>query len=300
MVKEEMSGMKNALLFLLLVCSISIRFNVAFSQQLHLRLELEKSEFLEGEQIWAYIYLENRGTEPVPVYQFFEWELQFEVRDGAGKALQRAVWSEVYGYPPPVIVAPGENLFEMKDIPRAFANNPDRTMLKGYLIADTYSIRARFGSFDEKTRQRDTLVSNTVSFEVRKPVGAELEAFRLLTKGLDHLGEKRTHEHIEKLEELVQKYPGSVYVPGVYIQLRRTYRITLEERDRAQKYQRELLDKYPNSGAAVEELKNMVRSTSYSESEKREMLRRYSTRFPNTQIGKFSAQEIQRHLKGSK
>ncbi len=290
---REIAPMRTSIKLLLIAFHFSAcSYSTSFGRQLKLTLELEKSRFLEAEPIYAFVYLTNTGASDVNVYLFHDTQLHFSLYDEGGKPVTQTLSSIADAYfVKPRLLPAGEKMIETENLQLIFGNNRHNwTVYKNYLVAGRYSATVWYQHFNEQTRKGDTLISNTVDFEVARPRGDEGKAFQLLMEGLDLLSQRNYDLQIRKLSELIRLYPQSVYAPAAYDQQRLTIGVILHDEEKASGSRLRVIEEYPDRGAALYQFLSIMKINDkyYSREKKEELLKKYGTGHPNTRLGKAS------------
>ncbi|HWR82814.1 MAG TPA: hypothetical protein VN285_05900 [Candidatus Deferrimicrobium sp.] len=131
----------------------------------------------------------------------------------------------------------------------------------------SYRVRARY----------ENIYSQEMPFEVVEPTGSERDAYQLLLKADSLLWQKGVDAMRQKLQELIARMPGSVYVEIAHREL----------------LQRgELLEEFPNSGYNAINLKALTREL--APKQKQEFLEKVIRDFPGTRSTWFAQQMLAR------
>lgn len=115
-----------------------------------------------------------------------------------------------------------------------------------YLPPEKYTISYKLQQHDI-SGEGLTIESPVDTFEILEPQGEDVKALELLLQSYNLLLEKKDKESIQKLNELLEKYPESGYVPYVMLMSANT----VEKLN-------EVIRKFPKSGEAIAAVKSIA------------------------------------------
>jgi hypothetical protein len=210
--------------------------------ELELNLKLYKNKYLVREPVWIEISVTNVGKNKGE-FCFASWE-GIKIRDSKGKDysspahIDRGV----------IDIEPGETLKKHFNV-FAFGfgvSHADRNRGPFYLLPEKYTVSYHL---DQKDQTDGSPEAEEVmdTFEVVEPKGEEAEALNLLLNSYDLKIQKKYRESTEKLQELLERYPNSVYAPWVMLKSADTPEARYE-----------LIKRFPHSREAVATVKEIV------------------------------------------
>jgi hypothetical protein len=200
---------------------------------LELKLLHDKPVYLIGEPIWIDILVMNHGMDTVVVPY-----------PGSSLGLQKFV---VINNGIDTLPYRG-GIATLMEIPE-YSLPPGDTLYGLFNLLDGYRYSKSSSSFYKKLLQGEVTVSsyfyglvtsNTISFTIVEPSGAESEAYTLLNEG-------SRYQYITmskaKLEELLERFPNSVYGQLACVCLSGSH-----DPEQNRKYARMLIERFPQSG----------------------------------------------------
>ena len=263
-------------LFLFVTLVLALSCQLCAEDNLKLEIRLSKVSYLEGEPIWLDCWLTNVGEDTLRTWGLClqcYWGPRVLLMNSNGDTLPYTGphWEVVPkpGTIPGFILQPQESDYDCYDLAESFHQKP--SLLSFYLSTlqpGRYKVKALYRAAE----------SDELEFEVIKPEGENLEAYKLLKDALGSFISRNDSLERASLRELVAKYPNSVYS-------QQAYRL-LQEWE-------EMLEKHPNSGFAENAIRNLTGETSgLSEQEKKEFLRRIIRVHPKTRAAWFAKDKL--------
>jgi len=214
--------------------------------KLKAELKLDKPEYLLREPVWVSIEVTNIGNEDGWFY--FNSKTGLVIQDSKGKKYPCKVRVSQF----PVTIKAGETLEDKINLLLDYGISDNKFKLFGYLPPEKYSV---FYNVKKDVK------SNSDTFTVMNPKGDELEAMSLLKESYDSLiekNEKKWDKSLSKLNELVEKFPTSKYVPCALFQISSIYEIHFKNLDKTLNSYHMIINHHPNSGEAVKVLSYLV------------------------------------------
>jgi len=209
-----------------------------YAKSLDFKISLEKEVYLLSEPIWVDISAKNINEKEIrilPLVLSCLECLNINVINSQDDTLYyHGIVHDVTRPPTGYATEPGQTRSNYLNLLEGFGEKLDGFGIRRFLKPDKYSIVAIYDGM---------IKSNEIEFEVVAPKGAEKKAYALLKEGYDYHIQLKIKEFHEKLEELVSKYPESLYANLAYYEM--TY--WSEDSEDAEKYGKELIFKYPNS-----------------------------------------------------
>jgi hypothetical protein len=266
---------RSIVLVILLLLSVA-RGAIADDQELKLEIGLSKSTFLVAEPIWLDVTLANVSTDTVRITWMSPshrngW-FDIELKDGQGNVMPyegRVALMASSSGPDGWVLHAQEKYYECFDLLEFFRSSRMKglvyVMFLRFLDPGKYEVRARYGGIH----------SNKVSFEVVEPTGDEKQAHQLLHKAFSLLSEKKSDLQRQKLQELIDRFPASVYVEKAHRELFQPD---------------ELLRKFPNSGYCEFILRHLTGKL--ARDDKREFLEKVIQDYPGTRSARYAQQML--------
>jgi hypothetical protein len=226
---------RNLLLGIILAVAVASCSEIATAASLELKLLHDKPVYLIAEPIWIDILVINHGSDTVSVpYPGPTLDLQkfVVVNNGVDTLPYRGDILSLTEIPK-YSLAPGDTLYGLFNL------------LDGYRHAKSSNVfysKPLLGEVTVLSFYYNLVTSNTISFTIAEPSGAERQAYDLLTEGTHHEYLVRSKA---KLEELIEHFPNSVYAPLACLCF-----TTSDDPEQNVKYGLMLLDIYPESGYA--------------------------------------------------
>jgi len=200
----------------------------------------EKEDFLVYEPIWTYMRLTNNSAETLFI-NASSLPQGLRVKAIRGREVSQYFHSGSTGRPG---TKPGESFVKWVDLSGWWG------IVKAEISDGWRFIPAgRYKVWIEKhcpQAESNVIKSDTVEITVSEPKGEELAAWNLLTEASRLWGRDREVAY-KKFEELVEKYPHSVYAPKALDRAAECYIYVDGEEEKALQKFRELLEKYPES-----------------------------------------------------
>jgi hypothetical protein len=243
------------------------------SQQLQLELGLSKKTFLLNEPIWLDVTLTNVSTDTVRILGLClpcrDGSFDIELEDDHGNVVPYTGRVNIMASRNGWAIHSQEEHYECFDLLEFFRSGQVKGLVNRLFL--------RFldpGKYEVRAQYRGGIYSNKIVFEVVEPTGDEKEAYQLLNKAFSFLSDN-PDLHRQKLQELIDQFPNSMYVEKVYRELFQPG---------------ELLQKFPNSGYCEFSLRNL--SGDLDPTEKREFLENVIQDHPETRSAKYAQQML--------
>ncbi len=214
-------------------------FSVVQGQiQLSVQLSADKTTYYVSEPIFVNLKFYNRTGKPVPIYY-----VSFEhliIKDDRGRVYHSNfnIWGTTH------TIAPGDSFVSDIELLSDYCslNLKRETDIFGF-PAGTYTVLLKFRNEDVQTS------SNTLTFQIIEPVGAEKEALKLYSK-MRYMGSyPRKFNYQETIKVgliLVEKYPKSVYAPSALM----LANVKEEAHSSSLRFFEQLVKNYPNDKVA--------------------------------------------------
>jgi len=204
-------------------------------------ISTEKDHFLSQEAIWIFINFKNITKDTLRIDRTTICEgLRVEAIQGA----RVPKYLRLSGIPSSLVV-PGDSLFDLVDLNTYYGTTGGLYHGWRFIRKGGYRVYIRLPSY--------RIISDTIEITVSEPEGEELKAMNLLTEGMklsETVGGERKAaiaKAYKKFEELVEKYPHSVYAPKALDRAAGCYSYVSGEEEKALQKCRELLERYPES-----------------------------------------------------
>ena len=204
-------------------------------------ISTEKDHFLSQEAIWIFINFKNITKDTLRIDRTTICEgLRVEAIQGA----RVPKYLRLSGIPSSLVV-PGDSLFDLVDLNTYYGTTGGLYHGWRFIPKGGYRVYIRLPSY--------RIISDTIEITVSEPEGEELKAMNLLTEGMrlsETVGGERKAaiaKAYKKFEELVEKYPHSVYAPKALDRAAGCYSYVSGEEEKALQKCRELLERYPES-----------------------------------------------------
>jgi hypothetical protein len=263
-------------LLLLIVCICVPWHRVSAEEEWKMEINLSKEVYLEDEPVWLDCWLTNVSDDTLRTrglcLQCY-WCPELLLMDTEGDTLPyTGPHQEVVHRPgttPGFILGPGKSDYDCYDLVESFHQRPCLfSFYQATLDPGEYRVKARCGTAESKE----------LEFEVKPPEGGEARAHQLLKDALNFFISKDDSMEHHRLNELLVKYPRSVYAQIACRHLSRWEQI---------------LEGYPNSGCAENAIRSLTAETSgISESEKKKFYRRIIEEHPKTRAAWFAERKL--------
>lgn len=243
-------------IYLILVLIITV--SASFSQVFQCNIEMEKTEYLLGETAWVAITFTNNSSEVIYLHKD-QLRHELTIKDQSGKQFHSIMAYDLSGAP---ALMPNKTLLAIVNLLGSYGIYDHNDVHFSVLPVGFYrvSLDKHFNNdpdrIDITIRMKAfTLKSNEIQFRVQEPQDQEAEAFQLLNtanlilrNGIGRSG--IPNQSNSMLVDLINKFPGSVYVEHAYLQIfGNCYRKGCEDcGDLWLEYNRQFLDRFPNSG----------------------------------------------------
>lgn len=262
-----------ASIFLLLLVTVP-RGTTGDNQRWQLEIGLSKETYLLNEPIWLDVTLTNVSGDTmriVPLDPPCQGGVGIELRDSLGNEMPYTGPSILLAPRKGFILDPGEQYYDCFDLLDLYPSSKIKGLIEAYFLRfislGKYKVRARYRSTS----------SQEIEFEVIEPSGDEKETYQLLHKAFTFLLDRKSDLQRQKLQELIDRFPNSVYVEKAHREL----------------FQRsELVQKFPNSGYNKINLKVLTRELAHKQ--KREFLEKVIQDHPESRSAKYAQQMLAR------
>lgn len=281
---------------------------------LRFEFRLEKNIYLVDEPIY-YEAVEQNVSDAIistsPMFPSAHMFFQIVLIDSQGDTLPykgSIAYIHIDRNRPGILLSPGEKLYDVRNLLGIFGNQDNAHGISYYLPTGTYTIKAIHktnyhaplewseavaatkgdAEAAEKMIDRMAIESSEVEFEVIQPQGIE----KMVHTKLTHLYRLREPikgrepvEIIPLLNELIERYPESVYAPAAYERM--GFFIDPESRAKTLWDEEVILEKYPNRLFTFPLIKSMGMS---SQVQRIESLR---SRFPDTKVSEYCSHQLE-------
>jgi hypothetical protein len=261
---------------LLIVCICAPWHQVTAEEGWKMEINLSKEVYLEGEPIWLDCWLTNISEDTLRTWglclQCF-WCPKLLLVDNKGDTLPyTGLHRDVIHLPgtiPGFILRPQENDYDCYDLVESFHQKSSLfSFYQTILDPGEYRVKAKCKAAQSKE----------LTFEVKPPAGEEAKAYQLLKDALNSVISRNDSLERQSLNQLLTRYPNSVYAPKACKHLRRW---------------EEMLEKYPNSGFTKSAITYLTGETSgMSEEKKKEFYNRIIKEQPETRAAWFVKQKL--------
>ena len=173
--------------------------------KLKIELQLFKTQYLLREPIWARCKVTNVGTEPGRFY--FDNLDALVIKDSTGQVYPCSMAIERV----PITIKPGQTLEKEGDLLSYYGEPESKFRIQRYLLPHKYVVYYELDQTVGSEEYRVYAKSQTDTFEIVQPKGDELYAMNLLKQSHDLRIQKKHKESLDKLKELIQKYPKSTH-----------------------------------------------------------------------------------------
>lgn len=199
-------------ILLLLLCTIPFQahWGQPFAKDLELKIWFGKEEYLVKEPVILHGNLKNNRDTTIYFWSFDLFSLT--IRDKTGKLYPRKIFTRGFTPGPTHSLKPGETHRFDGDILFTY------TMYEG-LPVGTYSCFMGLPQY-----LGEGLTSDTVRFVVKEPMGFENEAQKLFIEAQKlSWSTGKSDQEFAAYQQLIKKYPNSVYIPGALFGAARCY-----------------------------------------------------------------------------
>lgn len=245
--------------------------------QLKIELQLFKTQYLLREPIWARCKVTNVGREPGKFY--FDNLDALVIMDSKGKVYPCSIAIERV----PITIKPGQTLEKEGNLLGYYGLPENKFRIQRYLPPEKYvgyyELDQAIGSEKYKVYAK----SQIDTFEVLEPIGDELKAMNLLKESHDLRIQKKDKESLEKLKELVQKYPKSRYYLSALLMTAGSLEAWYD-----------LIKRFPDSREAVQAVGSIVLTYLYKKDKQGyiDAMNNLIKKYPNTDIAKEAEKQL--------
>jgi hypothetical protein len=270
---------RRIILIVLLLMQLIPNVSLAADQRLQLEISLSKEIYILREPIWLDVTLTNITADTIRIIRLdppCQGGVGIVLRDSIGREIPYTGPSIMLGPRKDFILDPGEQYYDCFNLLELYPSSKIKGLIDAYflpyLLPGRYKVRAQYRS----------AYSQEIEFEVIEPSGDEREAYQLLRKAFTFLLDKKSDLMIEKFQEVVDKYPTSVYAEKAFKELFR---------------RREMLQRFPNSGYNQVILR--ILTGKMPEENREEFLEVIVNEHPGSRAAKFAEQMIKMRQKES-
>jgi len=264
-----------AMLWIVFILSCVYAQTVRRSEEIGVPPKLEtqfimyKKQYLLREPIWVKVQVKNVGDKSGKFY-FVNID-GLVIKDSNGKIYPCNVAIERI----PITINPGQTLEKEFDVLTWYGVKEDSFWVRYYLPPEKYDVYYQV---------ENDVQSESDSFSILEPRGDELKAMNLLKRSHDLRIQKKDKESLEKLKELVQKYPKSRYY---------NYALLLTAGSLEAWY--DLVKRFPDSREALQAVGSIALTYEYRKDKKGfiDAMNDLIKKYPNTDI----AREAENRLK---
>jgi hypothetical protein len=173
--------------------------------ELKIELQLFKTQYLLREPIWARCKVTNIGAEPGKFY--FDNLDALVIMDSKGKVYPCSIAIERI----PITIKLGQTLEKEGNLLGYYGVPETKFRIQRYLPPEKYIVYYELNQTVGSEKYKVYAKSQIDTFEVLESKGDELKAMNLLKESHDLRIQKKNKESLEKLKELIRKYPNSRY-----------------------------------------------------------------------------------------
>ncbi len=289
------NSMKNfSLMFFLFIILLSSNI-YPNDNKWNIDIKLSKQDYMLHEPIWLDILLTNNtssaqrthGLEQPNHRQFY-----INLKDDIGKLIKHTGWNfSIMPTPGNLVLEPGEQefgSFDLLELYRSPKSNSGYTVLPlrfPFIPKGAYTIQVNF----------EENFSNELSINIVEPFGDEKKTLELIEEASSVLRKDDYDPAGQKFQEVVDKFPNSVFAASCY-RLSRTFTNDAKQARKAGTFdkvglRRELIQKFPNSGSTKSWLYSITNKL--DDNQKIEIINKLISENPNTKIAKFAKQMLQ-------
>ena len=220
--------------------------------KLKIELQLFKTQYLLREPIWAKCEVTNVGTEPGKFY--FDNLDALVIKDSTGQVYACSMAIERV----PITIKPGTSLEKAGNLLGLYGVPEDKFRIHRYLPVGQYTICYELNQSVGSDAYKVYAKSQLDTFEVLEPESLEHEAMTLLMESYNLEIEKEWDRSLSKLNELLEKFPKSSYVPCALFEISGIHEIHFKNLEQTQKTYHIIVDNHANSGEAITVLSYLV------------------------------------------
>ena len=290
--------MKIFLAFLFLVC---FSFHTLFAREngIILKIALDRSSYLEAQEVWVTVAAINIGRTSQYVQPQFLMESQegikFILKDNKDNVYSNTgvVIVELEPTAQPKTILSGDSISNSFCL-TSFFSNGDYSSASPYLSSLHYLRAGRYSVVVQAYTGRDTITSNSQGFIVRKPVGENLKMLEQLRKVELAIKQRTKAETLMGYAQFIEDHGSSIYAPSAYKELISCHYYSPEKNgiQKAKEVAITFAKRFPNSNDAARELNLFARRM--SNEEKHTIYKELHTLHPNTVIGRYCYTEMQK------
>lgn len=267
-------SVKKILLTFIFLCN-------SFSQNLEIKIYLEKNVFIQGEDVNLPIELINHEDRDILI------EMP-SIKTGSLDINLTDSKIENYYYKGGTVEGSSKSLFEPGarcvgciNLDKGYASLKNMSGVT-VLSKGTYSVKVIF--YPDNDNRSNKIESNSINFTVNVPEGKEMLAFEEYKKGYSSYWAYRDTEFVRIFDNIYKTYPNSVYTPHVLQLLQGVYHVRLLDTVKSKHYA-QLLLQYPNSTRVEEGVRFLMRN--FKEEDKIIFLDSLKIIYRNTYLEKY-------------
>ena len=263
---------KNLIMLVMFLLFAAAHVTTGDERQLQLEIGLSKTTFLLNEPIWLDVTLTNVSQDTVRIFGFWPPaqgdRFGIEIKNRKGEILPHTGPRYNVLRSKGWIVEPEEqyygcfNLLELFNTYRGL-----RSFFWQILPVGSYRVRTRY----------EGIYSEEIEFEVVQPTEDQKAPYQFLLKADSLLWQEGVDSMKQKLQELINRFPNSVYAEKAHSDLSQD---------------EELLQRFPNSGYNGIGLKGLTREL--ADEEKREFLEKVIRDHTGSRSARYAQQMLAR------
>jgi tetratricopeptide (TPR) repeat protein len=205
------------------------------AQDIELKIWFDKEEYLVKEPVVLHGSLKNNRD--TTIYFWADDLYSLTLKDTTGKLYPRKVYTKGWGPKPTHSLKPGE------------VYRFDGDILFTYTMYEGLPVGTYFCVMTLRQYLGEGITSDTVRFVVKEPTGYEKSAQKLFIDA-ERLswGQKKSDQAFVMYQQLIDRYPTSVYVPGALYEaaLCYLYSDSKEKKLKSVAIYRKLVENYPD------------------------------------------------------
>ncbi len=282
------------IIILFVIIGLLSAFNIS-AQDYSLNIDLQKVNYLVYENILFDVIMTNTSsgditTQGIDVPNNLGFSI--ELQDASGNVVGYTGFEYTVGLSDGVILTPNEQLYHSYNILSLFGSGTGPSgpnifsLYFPYLPVGYYTLDAEL----------DGVSSNILSFNIVNPSGDERIAYDLILDAFELWEKDNSDPAGQALQKIAYNYPNSVYAENCYLigQLFAEVPTTVKGQEQIDLYrlEKEMLQKYPNSGSSLGFLRAVINNL--EESEKESFLNKIITDNPDSRSAKFAKQILKR------
>ncbi len=224
-----------------------------FSQQIKLEGHLQKSTYLLGEPIDFILSIINATDEKIT--KKFDG-LEIGLRNEDNDFLLHGVRSGGFPQILSVNLEPKDTTYWTADLINVYGQSYKSNWLYLFLPVGKYSLEITFAPTNMKSQKQ------TLEFQIQNPEGDEAVVYNSFME----VGSRKhtIAEEVNTIESLFKKYPNSVYMPFLLMDLESCYEIGFKNHQKALEIRGKIIENYPLSTIAISPIDSILKEISTS------------------------------------